>query len=683
MPFQFLTKDNIFDKYSDSKTYTDKLTQPFPEFERIARNRPSDSIDDKLPKVTDGTTASIIRKTPKRVVQQLPTGVVESDADEDWLPVVAQFIYTNKILPYANEDYDLIQKCWNNIENGLTFGFGASYSPFINHDGYFCPDMVLPYWGDIYIQPGKKSGYSSNYIFIRSWWQKEDVEALIDKEKKLSSKAKGRGDAYEPTWDTEALQAVLTATTSKDEQGTTPSEREKGVNSSPIEIITGFQTGVGANFYTFNKESKKILRTKKNKDPRGKMPIDWLYGDIDGSNPFGRGIVELIGGIQNLIDSDMQMYQFNRALLLAPPVIKRGSFPKTRIVYAPNAIIDVGTDAQAAVEPLKIDSTALSNYPDLYGLLKSQALNLVSSPDTSISSEVGNPGFGKTPTAINQQKATISVDDNYVRKMFEAWFQNWSETAINLFFAERTGTEILQLDDDTAMKLRKLAEEGKFQLEGVDANGNPFQILNDKNQLLINYDSATPALKFCVDASTSKMKDDSDQLTALQGILKTLEGSQVLQAIVPPEKVAGVYNAIVAVSGVEDPEDLSIDMEKFQQMQEQAQQQEQQPQQPTEQPKPAVNYKDAPEDVKRQMEASDGYQPSQEVSPVQQQNDLKQQELEQNQANTEMDQASQFIQHLQTLGVPDDALELAAQALQAGASPDEVMQVIGAVNARG
>lgn len=662
MSFSYLTKTNVFDKYKDSKTYTDKLTQSFPEFERIARNRPSDSIDPKLPNVTDGTTASIIRKTPKRAVQQLPTGVVVLDNEKSWLAPVAQFIYTNKILPNANEDYELIQKCWSNIESGLAIGFGLSYAPFLNHDGYFCPDMILPYWGDIYIQPGKKSGYASKYVFIRSWWQKEDIEALIDQESKRTKASK----EYKPTWDVEALKAVLNATTSKDSQGTTPVEREKSINASEIEIVTGFQVGLKAKFFTFNPDTKKVIRTKVNKDPRGKMPLDWMYGDIDGSNPFGRGIVELIGGIQNLIDSDMQMYQFNRALLLAPPVIKRGNFSKSRIVYEPNHIIDVGNDANADVIPLKIDTTALQSYPELYGLLKSQVLNLVSSPDTSISSEVGNPGFSKTDAGVKQQQAVISVDDNYVRKMFEAWFQNWSETAINLFFAERTGKEILQLDEETANKLKKLAEEGKFDAK----------LLSENNEILIDYDVATPALKFRVDASTSKMKNDSEQLDALQGILLTLDGSTTLQAIVPPEKIAGIYNAIVAASGVEDPENLSIDIRQLQEQQKNAQNsQESAATQP--ETKPQVNYKDAPEDVKRQMEMADGYQPSQMVSPVQQETDLKQQQFNQQQADSEISQAQQFLQHLKALGAPDQVLEVAAQALQEGATPAEIMQALG------
>lgn len=560
MAHAYLTPKNIFKLYEQDKEYTDTLTKPFDEFARIARNRPHDGIDPAYPKTTDGTTASIIQKTPKRVVQQLPTGVIEGDEAPEWLKLVAQFVYTEKILPYANEDYGLFEKSHLVIESGLTFGFGASLAPFLNHGGYFCPDMVLPYWGDITIQKGKKSGPACRRVFIRSWWQKSDIDALIDSEEKLAAEAKKRGETYESTWDIAALKEVRQKLSTKDQQAMTPAEQERGNAVDGIEFVTGFQEGVGAKFYTFEVSTKKIVRTKVNKDPRGKIPVDWFYGDIDGTNPLGRGIVELIGGLQNLIDSDMQMYQYNRALALAPPVLKIGEMGDFR--FAPNAVIEA-TDLTAKLEPITIDTTALAKYPELYGLQKSQLLNLVSSPDTSISAEIGNPGFGKTPTAINQQQAMISVDDNAIRKRFESWFEGWSETAINLYFAERSGIEIIKLDEDTANKLRQLEPTEDF---------DPNTALNDKNELVINYDTATPALKFRVDASTSKMKDDTAQLQALTGLLETLENNQVLAGLIVqryPDKVLSAWNRIVASSGVEDPENLSIDIDEFKEQQEQ------------------------------------------------------------------------------------------------------------------
>lgn len=651
MVFSFLNTDNIFDRYKAAKKYTEDLTKPFPDFERIARNRPFEGIDPAYPKTTDGTTASIIRKTPRRIVQQLPTGFVETDDESPWLDIIAQFVYTTKILPFADEDYDLIQKSWLAIEGGLTFGSTCSYTPFINHDGYFSPDMTLPYWGDVFLQRGKKSGYACSYVFMRSWWQKADLEALIDSEKKLSKEAKKRGEEYESTWDVEALTEVLRKQTEKDEQAKTPSEKEKSIETTGIELVTGFQKGVGAKFYTFNPSAQKIVRTKKNKDPRGKMPIDWMYGDIDGNNPLGRGIVELIGGLQNLIDSDMQMYQYNRAMALAPPVIKYGNLGNFK--FAPNVVVKGQNPANDRIEPITIDTTAIQNYPALYGLQKSQLLNLVNSPDTSVSAEIGNPGFGKTPQALQQQKATISIDDNYIRKMFETWFGNWSETAINLYFAERSGMEELQLDKETAKKLRKLAEE-------VDADGNPkfdINLLTDDNKIMIDYDTATPALKFRVDASTSKMQDDVQQRESVTGLLGTLNEVPFLQQLMLeryPEKVLSAWNSIVAASGVEDPEELSIDIDQFIQEREQQMQEQQAMQQEAMAQEQAMQPQEAP------------------VDPA-----IVEQLLAEAQSENISPEDEEIIMQLQALGVPEQLIEQAIQMLVQGASADEVLAAIG------
>ena len=643
----YLKEDNLLEKFNAAKEYTESLTEPFPEFDRIARNRPKKNKDPRYPNTTDGTTAATIRKLGKRVVQQLPTGYVESDDENDWLPIVARFIYTNKILPFANLEYDLIQKCWQVIEKGGTFGATATYTPFVNHDGYFCSDLTLPYWGDTFIQPGKKSGYDCKYVFLRSWWQPDDIEALIEAEKARKKEAKENGEEYESTWDFKALEKAKEMTSNKDEKAKTPHEEDRNTRAEAVEVITGFQDGVGSTFFTFiqggtdsSNEEVTIIRRKKNKDPRGKMPIDWYYHDTDGFNPLGRGIVELIGGLQNLIDADMQMYQFNRALMLAPPVMVRG-IPKKKVVFAPNVIIDAGDNPNAEIKAMDIDNSAVVNYPNLYGLQKSQLLNLVSSPDTSISAEIGNPGFGKTPSAINAQQANISIDDNFVRKMFEAWFEHWSETAINVYFAERSGVEELQLDDDTAQELMELVEAGKLQLDDTAMAS----LVND-NKIMIDYDTATPALRFRVDASTSKMKEDQAQGEILTGLLASLESSPVLQQIVPPEKIIATWNRIVTNSSVENPEELEVDLDEFRAQQEQqmAMQQEQMAMQAQAQQMP----QEAP--------MQEAPQPS---------------------------DAEQVYQQLATIGLPDSLLNEAGQALQAGEDPDDVLAGIEQLIAEG
>ncbi len=531
--FQFLTKDNVIETFRLSRQYTEGLTDQFFEYERIARNKPHGSIPKEYPKTTDGTTASIIRKTPHRIIQQLPTGRVVSD-QADWLTVVASFIYTHKIIPQANESYALLQKCWLVVEKFLTFGFCPTYAPFVEHGGYFCTDLRLPYWGDIFVQPGKLSDSDSNYMFLRSWWQTKDIEALI------ASQSKIKGDK---TWDVDVLEQIKTMTATKDEKAKTPAEREKNINTKGgVELITGFQRGMNAKFFTFHVSSGLIARTKVNKDPRGELPISFAYGDIDGSNPFGRGIIDLVGSLQNLMDGEMQMYQYNRALQLNPPLIKRGNFSKNKIKFAPNIIIDVGSDPNATVEPLQIDTKAIENFPNNYGLMKSQMYGLLSSPNTDIGAQIGNPGNSKTPQGVNASQAMLSVDDNYVRQQFETWFGRWSETAINLYFAEREGVEELQLNDDTVEEL--------LNLDGFD----PQQISPD-GKIRINYSSDTPKLKFRVNTNSSKLANDPAQVQIANGILDSVMKFPMLNKNFGGRiDVDELAEKIVYSSGIQDPE---------------------------------------------------------------------------------------------------------------------------------
>ena len=613
MAYQYLKEDNVIEIFKTSRKYTDSLTDRFPYYERITRNKPHASIPKEYPKTTDGTTASIIRKTPHRIVQQLPSGKVKSTTN-DWLSVVADFIYTEEIIPNANEGYALLQKCWQVIERFLGFGSCPTYTPFLEKNGYFCSDLRLPYWGDVFYQPGKLSDSDSNYIFLRSWWQTADIDALIAKQSALPKEKR--------TWNIENLKEIKDLTTTKDEKAKTPTDKELNPDDKGgIELITGFQNGKGAKFFTFHVNSGLIVRTKINKDPRGIHPMQAAYGDIDGTNPLGRSVIDLVGAVQDLLDSEMQMYQYNRALMLIPPLIKKGNFNKSKIKFAPNTIIDVGSDPNASVEPLIIDTTALNNYPDNFGLIKSQLLNLLSSPDTSISAEVGNPGFSKTPQGVEASQANMSIDDNYVRKQFETWFERWSESAINIYFAERTGIEELQLDKKTAERLIEMSKEGKFDIN----------MLSEDNKIRINYDTATPALKFEVDATTSKKQDEVQQLQSYQGIVTLLDKSPTMQEVVPLEKQMELWNALIRNSGAENQEKLIVNDKEIQEIK--AAQQEHD----DIRDQIITNYKDAPEDIKRQIEAKNGFEPSMEKSPVQQQIEEKNRQMQHSDEQSESD----------------------------------------------
>jgi len=240
----------------------------------------------------------------------------------------------------------------------------------------------------------------------------------------------------------------------------------------------------------------------------------------------------------------MQAYQYNRALALQPPVIKYGNIGDFK--FSPNVVIDAQNDPTAKIIPLNIDTSALVNYPSLYGLQKSQLLYLVSSPDgAGIGSSAGNPSMSKTSQGVQLTQSILSVDDNAIRKRFESWFRDWCETAINLYFAERSGKEELQLDTPTAKRLR--------ELPGFDQT-----LISHDNQILIDYDTATPALKYYVDPGTSSVADKTAQVTDATNLIELVMKFPILnKTFGGPIDIDVLARRIVINSGIDDPEQVA------------------------------------------------------------------------------------------------------------------------------
>lgn len=643
MAFSFLTEENIFDLCNTSKDYTEKLTQPFEEYSRLARNKPHAKIPKAFPKTTDGTSASIIIKSARRAVQQLPAGVVSTSDEYSPWPILAEFAYLKEILPNANAEYDLIHKMWITIENGESFGSQCVFTPVAYNDGKLLPDYLIVSWRDVFIQPGKRSASDSDYLFVRTWWQKTDVEKLIDSEEERRRIAKKEGALYEPTWDLKALEEIKEAIVAKDSKDQSEAEQQYSLDPSGIEIITGFQIGHNATFFTFNPATKKIVRRKKNKDPRAKIPLNWYFYDADGVNPLGRSVLELIGPLQNLIDSDMQAYQYNRAAALRPTINVYGDVNERTLEFKPNGLNKI-KNPNVRIEAMSVDTSAIRDYPNLYGLQKSQMLNLVNSPDTSISAEVGNPGFGKTPQALKTQQAQLSIDDNALRKGFEAFFEEWSETAINLYFAEREGVEIIQLDTDTAQRLRDLEEKGHV-LDGV--------VLDDDNKATVDFSKAKGVLKFKIDASTTKVNSEAAQLDSLKTLIQTLDSSQSLNQVVPVDKKLAAWNAIVANSGIDGLDELKVTEEEMKEMQEA-------------QTQAAVPATDETATAETEQPAEDEAQVA-EV-PVEPQEDIE----------------PSIVDELRQIGTPEDLIAEVPSMIQKGFTEEEIIaSIMGVIQKEG
>jgi hypothetical protein len=598
----FIDAKTALTAYTESKKWLRTYFDPLDEFERLARNRPSTTIPKGLPKVTDGTLAAIVQEQPKRIVQQTPTGLVECKDYPEYAKI-ADYELQNCLIPMSNRNGDRLQKSWLMLGKAMTYGLATSYSYFTSTNGKQHVDFVIPYVKDVIVEKGKVYAPDSNIGFMRSWYQKRDLQAIINREKALMAKIKD----YKSEWDLKALADLMeSGPSTKDNDSRTPAEKEKGGDVGGFEVIHAFQNGKNAEFYSFSPSfgDGRLLRTKTNSDPRGVMPLNFLYCNIDLSNPLGRGQVELSGGVQNLIDQQMQMFQFMSTLEMGPPLQVWGSPNKASLKMRPNAIWDMGTNPNNKVEPYTTSNFALVNFPTNYGLLKSQILNLNSAQDHSISSDSGSPAQSKTQAGVQAAESRLGVSDNYLRKQFEAWDEAEKETEINLYFAEMKGSTSIKL------KGEELAEMMK----------TPAQKYIKDDTLTIPYkEISNVSFKFNVDPSSSEVKEDADNVDKLTEVYK------ILQSDPDPslnDKKTKLLKVLIDEIGAEGTDELFPELDKNQNPQQQAPEQPQitpqmvqqlvmqtvqqamdaQKQQPkTIAESLAIKFSDLPEDAKQQV----------------------------------------------------------------------------------
>lgn len=535
----FLSEDNFSKNWESSKLYMDDLRKPYDEFERVKNNRPHPDIDPAYPKTTDGTTASQVRQVPRRVIQQVPFGKATVKGDPA-LSCLSNFLLQEEIIPNSTTQDNVLGKGWKGIEDILTYG-STDALIFYKVDGeYFGTDWKIPYKKDVYLEAGKGTFSECNYIFVRGWFKDSDIEEIIEKEEGLKSSAKERGEEYEPVWDVKVLQELLDSSKAeKDDKAKTDSEKDRGVKANGYEIIHGFQKGAGAKFYSFAPAIKKMARTWTNPDPRGVIPGHRLYFECDLSNPEGRGIVELVAPLQNFIDGSLQAYQYVRALMYNPPLLKRGNFNRNQIQYAPNAIIDLGDKQENSLTPLKLDTAAVSNFSQDFSLFKSQILNLFGGDDQTISSTAGNPGFSKTSAGVNARQGIIGVNDNYVRRRFETWLGDIWCTQLNVYFAVTQGDREFTPSEKEMEKLAQYAENPYFTVA--------------ENKIIVHFsDIKDKIIDFETEASTSKAPDSNESRDKLLDAVKTAAEVGLLQYTDPIELTKRLF------SDVDDAEKLIV-----------------------------------------------------------------------------------------------------------------------------
>jgi hypothetical protein len=554
----YTNKDELGQAYTEAEKEARIYFQPFDEYERLAANEVRNDLGRNMPRVNDGSLSGLLTETPMRVLAQMMTGLVTArDRDEPWITELANIEWANTIVPNANTQAPFFFKWQIGLEKALTYGGQPFYSFFTMNGERKGADFTLPYIRDVYLEPGKMSDLDSDRIFMNTWWTKLQLKNIIAACEEEQKKAKEQGRKPYITWNVADLREILEAgPQGKDALSINSIDKNKNTGGF-YKLVSVFHRGEGAPFYTFApKHDNKIVRTLYNTDPTGNMPITYLYAGQDFANPYGKGQVKTSGPTQNVLDYLTQADVLSTQIGLQPPIAIRGNTGNTRmnsLIWAPNAFWFVG-DAQIDVQ--NNSTSVYTQFPNRYGLYKTQLMNLQGTSDASVSGESGNPQYSKTPQGVDLQRERTNAHDNYLRQRIAETFSRVAGSMINIHFANMQGSDTRKLVDEQGEKLMKagLIDE------------DPMTKKPSAQEIEIIWENVRGKFAFDVDSESSIVKDNQAQLTQILESVKLFTDNPEMMAMLQQSgyqlKIGDLLKQAYIKMGINDWEKILVPMEE-------------------------------------------------------------------------------------------------------------------------
>lgn len=553
----YLEKSELQDAYYEANKLSKDWFKPFDEYERIAGNKLSKQLAKNMPRVNDGSLAAALLETPMQVYPSMQTGKFTSqNRKEAWLDEIANIIWKSKIVPNANTQAPFFDKEQIALYRALKYGMQPRYNFFVSNEIYTGSDWSLPYIRNLKLEPGKFSVDDCDYVFLDVYYTKLQLKKIIDR----IGKDKDNGG-----WDVKLLKELADmAMTTKEMDEQNINEREKQIQSSGIKVTACFQRGVEAPFYMFAKPlGDKCIRTWSNPDPTGDLPITNQYCYENLESPYGIGRVELAGPTQNVLDYMTQAHVFATQVGLQPPKKLSGPTDQTNfnsLTFTPEALWQLG---QAQIDVVQNTNSVYTQFPNNFGLYKSQLQTLQGRTDGSVSAESGNPNFSKTSAGVKMQEDRTNSQDNYLRNKADTASAKMAEKMMNVHMAQMQGADILDVAEDDIERLIKAGY--------LDDNPNTPE--PSPGELPILYEDVKSTFKFEYDARPEADEDEKNRWLELIDIATSNPN------IIPAMEQSGwrfnlgeAFKKVVNASGTADSEKVLTQISPEEMMQQQAQQ---------------------------------------------------------------------------------------------------------------
>jgi hypothetical protein len=549
-------KEQLSKQFAAAKNALTEVSSNWDGRELIAYGKLSGSTQGVKSRISTGDLSSMLWERAARVAAQTPTGkikpVLESDEDN---AQKLQLTIENYVIPNSKHPFIIDNRLW--VFNSYIYAQMPRLAYWRVEDDYVGPDSMLLNPRNVFIQAGKTSVYDAEYVFVstmvsRQWledkknqpgWKKTAINRILEQTKEGAARPAAKDDANRQT--------ALDPSRNSNEQGDT----------QEFEVITKYAAGKKAYWCTFLPDyDNEIIREIPNRLPSGRIPIAWKQTMPLITSAYGVSDVERGESIQKTIDSFVNLAHEGAKYNVFPiHKYKKGSVQRASLKWQPGAFWSM-SNPNEDVQIHQVGQNNLQSFTSVYQFLKSAQLNLFGSSDTMISSDAGNPSFGKTPEALKQQSDREYTRDRWDRDMYEQAHGDLIELYIEMILANNEVPLEFYVEDDDIGKANRI---GVAQ-DARDANGMVKK--RGRAKVVIDPKELEGQYRFTVDPGTSVMKEDSEEHERLTSVLSfALQiGPDALDQLLAQSNkrfdFGELFESWLKTSGISNPQEIIDDL---------------------------------------------------------------------------------------------------------------------------
>jgi hypothetical protein len=644
----------LLTEYKRSWEHRTQYTRDFILLDNLADGVPLVK-EEGTPFVGDTTLPGLVRSIPRDSLKQLPVLSTTVNGSKNNIPAII-CNYLNKKFAFNEDTFG--KGLLSTLQIGAEQSLAHGYAPFLVATGLMYNDfgttMRLLHYTDNCLEPGVSDANESGYYFVAAHLTQGRVKKIL-KAAKANKKT---------SWNIKALTELLKVTPTATEYSryeSDPRRHQTGENIGlTYEIVTRYETGPGATNITFTPDYLDApLRVIESKSKWGYPRVQYLVIDPAPLHPFGISRVRLASPNANMLNI---YYGGTAAMLLInsnPPLLKKGTFlGKTDLK---RGAVWATVDPQASIEMKNMDNGALEQFPTMQQQLSGQIQNIMGGQTPTASANPKLSGLGKTAPGVEAAQDALGVQSTQVTKILENFLRQYALVGLDTLLSESEGTDLLIVDDDTKNQINEISpnfigSDNVFKMDwakfyesikqwsvDVDVSLSPDQMKDKKradlqDMLVVVAQNAAdiPGAPQLIQQITTLLMQDMTPLlsagTAPQGagqpggapgapgdgaggpadagpkITETADLVKLLSATTDPAVRNHILQLIVPGAPMETapspnaPAPATPAPAAAPEMPE--------PPEPPTDPADSLNYKDAPADIQRQMEARKGFLPS-------------------------------------------------------------------------